>query len=355
MGLTGFAVAVVGIVVAQYGAQEGTQQMLGGDAGGAFGSASAGGLLRMPDPSQLACKEPTSFKAPSQMRMVRDTVLNIPGIHVVWQEEWKSVKFDPPLLASNNPMGLCSTLDSAQFKYCINNPQTKQWQTGEKKMKLFVILTPCAFADRGVRFSGGLYQSDKYIIAAHAASKPHFRRGKIIRFDKLGLGLLPYGHDGQSHFWVGTAPYVCTLLKVLPKDIKILVSLNAKTTPLWKLLGVDMSRFVAFDTAATYYAREMYSVTPHPYGVNGKLGAEPAGPQAYARMMLTLFPNGYYPKNERTKIILISRADRGARRLTNHVELLEALKKKYPEEEIVEFVGTKQSVAESKVSGFQVQ
>jgi hypothetical protein len=54
---------------------------------------------------------------------------------------------------------------------------------------------------------------------------------KIIRFDKLGMGLLPYGHDGQSHFWVGTSPFICTLLAVLPKDIKILVARNAKVDP----------------------------------------------------------------------------------------------------------------------------
>jgi hypothetical protein len=48
------------------------------------------------------------------------------------------------------------------------------------------------------------------------------------------------------------------------------------------------------------------------------------------------------------KIIVISRADRGARKLTNHVQLMAALKAKFPAAEVVEFVGTKQSVAAAK-------
>jgi hypothetical protein len=304
--------------------------------------------IGMPDTTALACKEPTAFTPFGEMVKVVNTVIGVPGIYITWQEEWTAVKFNEPLIAGGNAQRLCKSLDSTQFKYCVDRPETRDWQSGAKKMHLFVILTPCAFADGGLNYAGGIYQADKYIIAAHAGAKPSFNRAKIIRFDKLGMGLMPYAYDGQSHFWVGTAPYVCTLLAVLPKDIKILVPLNAKTTPLWKMLGVDMSRFVAFDNKATYYAREMYSIAPHPYGMHGKFGAEPAGPQAYARMMKTLFKSSMPTLAERTKIIVISRADRSHRRLTNHVQLLQSLRQALPAEDISEFVGTKQSVAAAK-------
>jgi hypothetical protein len=107
-------------------------------------------------------------------------------------------------------------------------------------MKLYVILTPCAFTDTGKQWKGGIYQADKYIVSAHRGAIPRFNRRKIIRYDKLGVGLLPYGHDGQSHFWVGTAPFVCTLLKVLPQEVKVLVVLNKKTTPLFKVSGLQV-------------------------------------------------------------------------------------------------------------------
>jgi hypothetical protein len=188
--------------------------------------------------------------------------------------------------------------------------------------------------------------------------------GKIMFCGLFFLPLIPTGDDGM-HYTLYTH------------------TLYAKVDPLWEVLGVDTSRFVTFDRRCTYYAREMYSITPHPYGMHGKWGAEPAGPQAYARMMNTLFKvrcihytlytihytlytihytlytihytlmntlckDGPLPVAKRTKILVISRADRSHRKLTNHAQLLVGLRKAFPAEDVSEFVGTKQSVVAAK-------
>jgi hypothetical protein len=307
-------------------------------------------LVGMPSAAVLSCTEPTVFKPFGAMRKVIDTVIGVPGIYIVWQEMWTAVKFNEPLTADGDPKKLCSTLASNQFKYCLNKPEVKEWQSGQRKMHLMIILTPCAFADRGRNYNGGIYQSDKYIVASHAAAKPLFNRNKIIRFDKLAIGLLPYGAEAQSHFWCDNAPWVVTLLSNLPKDVKVLVALNAKNRPLWELVGVDMDRIVPFDPQASYYAREMYSLVPYPYGMHGKFGAEPSSLQAYARVKkmpgLALLPPR--PVAERSKIVVISRSDRGARALTNHHQLVAALHKAFPGQDISTFVGTKQSVRAAK-------
>jgi hypothetical protein len=67
------------LISAQLGAQEGMQHLLG-DVGGS--PVATGGLLRLPSPALLACTEPTSFKPPSQMLKVLDSVVGVPGIHV---------------------------------------------------------------------------------------------------------------------------------------------------------------------------------------------------------------------------------------------------------------------------------
>jgi hypothetical protein len=136
-------------------------------------------MISMPDASALACKEPTTFKPFAEMRKVVHTVFGVPDIYVVYQEEWTAVKYNEPLTAAGNAKSLCSQLDSSQFKYCIDTPETSEWQTGAQKMHLLVILTPCAFADAGTSYAGGIYQHDKYIVSAHAGSKPNFKRIKV--------------------------------------------------------------------------------------------------------------------------------------------------------------------------------
>jgi hypothetical protein len=94
----------------------------------------------------------------------------------------------------------------------------------------------------------------------------------------------------------------------------------------------------------------MYSLVPSPYGLHGRFGAEPQSPASYLRVkrMSPLFQSGQLPLEQRKLIIVISRGDRGARRLTNHKELLHSLRTAFATEEVLEFVGTKQGIAEAK-------
>ena len=91
-------------------------------------------------------------------------------------------------------------------------------------------------------------------------------------------------HEAQSHFWTGTAPYVLTLYDVLPASVPIVVAWSPALERMFAMLDVDPRRLVRFDTAATYYAKVLYSVVPSPYGAHGALGGEPSGAPAFARV-----------------------------------------------------------------------
>lgn len=47
------------------------------------------------------------------------------------------------------------------------------------------------------------------------------------------------------------------------------------------------------------------------------------------------------------QIIVMNRSDRSARRLTNHAQLMAALRKMFPNENVVDFVGTKRKQEEN--------
>ena len=133
-------------------------------------------------------------------------------------------------------------------------------------MRLLVVAQGCAFFDRGKRWKGGTYDGRQYIVAAHAGAVPAFHGRNVREYERLACGLAPYSHEAQSHFWTGTAPYVLTLYDVLPASVPIVVAWSPALERMFAMLDVDPRRLVRFDTAATYYAKVLYSVVPSPYG-----------------------------------------------------------------------------------------
>ena len=109
-----------------------------------------------------------------------------------------------------------------------------------------------------------------------------FHGRNVREYERLASGLAPYSHEAQSHFWTGTAPYVLTLYDVLPASVPIVVAWSPALERMFAMLDVDPRRLVRFDTAATYYAKVLYSVVPSPYGAHGALGGEPSGAPAFA-------------------------------------------------------------------------
>ena len=305
--------------------------------------------LIIPDiPEVTQCEEPTEILPESKMRKVIDTVEGQPGIYVVWSESFRPKVFDYPKSVNIAQDYFCSNICSSGGNRGFRSCEPKEKHLRE--MFLHIVLTPCSYTDKGASWKGGIYNRDMYMVAAHAGAKPAFNKQNIERYDKLAVALLPYSHTCQSHFFSGTAPYLLTLAEVLPDEVKLLVSWNDCLKDLYERFpSLDANRMVHFDEQKTYYAREMYSIVPAPYGEHGILGGEPQSDQSLQRIRNSLMPN-LPPVSERgKKLVLIDRSDRSARTCKNHDQLRETLQMKYKGGlEIVNFVGTAMTQAENE-------
>jgi len=260
---------------------------------------------------------------------------------IVFQDIYPPIVYTKPTIIGTRPL-FGSSLDSRGFRFAT--PEAKQLVN----MSMNIIVQNCGAFDRGIKWRGGTFDRHGYIIAAHAGAKPAFHLKNVKKFTALGVGLLPYSHLGGTHFWADTAPNVLTLLDKLPQDIPIVVVLNTKTRPLYKLLDIDITRLIAFDAKSTYVASKLYSIVPYPYGMHGKDGGEPISFQAYQRVKQHIVDLPQIPLRERKNIVVISRKDRTTRRCSNHQELMATIQKQYGSKyNIVEFVGDDHSHTEA--------
>ena len=139
--------------------------------------------------------------------MTRVEELQHANAEVVHTEKYTSHAYTKP--RSLDAVGkYCSTIGSTDgrgWRYCT--AAAKPWQDGTKQMSLNVIKQRCAYFDRGKQWMGGTYDADSYIVAAHIGSTPAFHGKNLKTYPALGMGLLPFACEAQSHFYSGTAPY----------------------------------------------------------------------------------------------------------------------------------------------------
>ena len=136
---------------------------------------------------------------------------------------------------------------------------------------------------------------------------------------------------------------------LLLSRVQLLVSWSDCLSKLYsRFPALDTSRLVKFDASKSYYAREMYSLVPSPYGEHGKYGGEPMSDQAFKRVRVALQPNVPPLNEQRTKLILIDRSDTsGHRACKNHEELKARLEMEYGEFlDVVSFRGSDKSQEE---------
>ncbi|GMI21969.1 hypothetical protein TrRE_jg3977, partial [Triparma retinervis] len=305
------------------------------------------------DPDALHCLEPQTVNS-DNLRKVVDSIENEEdaGIYVVWREAYKPKVFEVPqsvggYLDTTFCRDICSEGGNKGFRGC--EPASEHVD----EMFLNIILTTCSFADKGNKFKGGVYNEHMYMVANHAGAIPSFQRerDKVERFDKLAVGLAPFSDNCQSHFFSSTSPMILTLAEVLPDDVKLLVSWSDCLSKLYsRFPALDTSRLVKFDASKSYYAREMYSLVPSPYGEHGKYGGEPMSDQAFKRVRVALQPNVPPLNEQRTKLILIDRSDTsGHRACSNHEELKARLEMEYGEFlDVVSFRGSDKSQEENE-------
>ena len=192
----------------------------------------------------------------------------------------------------------------------------------EPRNTLMLVSMPCAMTDGGANYAGALYDARRVLNAQHRGATPRFARGQVRRYAIAAVGLTPYGHLADSHFYASTAPWILTLLHLLPADVPILCALNDKLRALYSHLGVEASRLHPLPPNGAAYADRLLSLVTTPFGA-----LEPLGASALRRVRARFVPQPAPPERRRRVVYLSRRTLSPRRSLRNEVELLTALRR----------------------------
>jgi len=206
---------------------------------------------------EVSCTEPSV----SPQRALRHRVRNItsePGLHVVWRERFRAFAAEVP----RSPLAtaeLCRALSKQQWSFCRTPPPPPvQYNT------LSLVLMPCAFADGGSNYRGALYDGTRVLNAQHASATPSFARAAVMRYDTVAVGLTPYGHLTDSHFYASTAAWILQLLAIVPAHVPLLVSSNVRLRSLYDAIGLPSHRLITLPSKGAVYASRLLSLVTTP-------------------------------------------------------------------------------------------
>ena len=214
----------------------------------------------------VSCPEVPQFPTDGGAAALRHRIYNVStasDIRVVWKKAFRAFEAEAPL--SPTPAAqLCRSLSPRQFPYCRTLKGSTAVQSvyssaelakravaaaasspaaGTRRQNtLMLVSMPCAFTDAGANFRGALYDSRRVLNAQHRTATPRFARGTLRRYPIAAVGLTPYGHLADSHFYASTAAWVLTLLHLLPESVPVLYASSGRLDSLYGQLGVNMKR-----------------------------------------------------------------------------------------------------------------
>ena len=293
-----------------------------------------------------------------------------PRLRILYKEDFRAFEHEAPfsLLPSRE---LCRWLAPQQWPYCKFPGQSKlhaqspsittleratqavasataadyhrphhRRQTNRHNT-LMLVSMPCAFTDAGRNFRGALYDGSRILNAQHRSATPRFGLGPLRRYAVAAVGLTPYGHLADAHFYASTAPWVLTLLHLLPAHVPILVASSSRLAALYAQLGVPADRLHTLPpNDGVAYADRLLSLVTTPFGC-----LEPLGARALRRVRARLVPLAPpVSSHGQTRVILLSRQSQRPRRsLRNQPQLLDALRQvvaRSPPHSLVVFEGS---------------
>ena len=126
----------------------------------------------------------------------------------------------------------------------------------------------------GANFRGALYDARRVLNAQHRSAVPRLRED---RYTVAAVGLTPYGHLTDSHFYASTAPWILQLLAILPPSVPI--SCLSAVCGHNAHLGVLSERLHTLPPGGAAYADSLLLVTA-PFGALEPLGAIALGRNA---------------------------------------------------------------------------
>ena len=170
---------------------------------------------------------------------------------MIWEQHFRAFATVVPY-AMGGARHLCGGLSHQQWPFCeeyaprddaTRAAATPGCPTGPgaagAQNTLQLVAMACAYTDGGANHKGALYDAHRILNAQHASATPAFALGPVRRYEVAAVGLTPYGHLADSHFYASTAPWVLQLLHLLPSEVPILVSLSPRLSELYHHLGVD--------------------------------------------------------------------------------------------------------------------
>ena len=330
---------------------------------------------------QIGPRCPPNVPLPSDggRRALSHRVYNIsaePDLRVVWKKAFRAYEGEAPLTLGSGAK-LCRWLSPQQWPYCrsakreltsstdtvassLSSGSSEQQmdavasaavsaaaisslssssssssspRSRRQQNTLMLVSMPCAFTDGGSNHRGALYDATRVLSAQHRGATPRFPRGgagtTVRRYSIAAVGLTPYGHLADAHFYASTAAWVLTLLHLLPDSVPVLVASSRRLDWLYGQLGVRASRLHTLPSGGAAYADRLLSLVTTPFGA-----LEPLGATALRRVRARLVPPpgvpGHFPpaaEEERTLLVYLSRSSQHPRRsVRNQQALLRALR-----------------------------
>ena len=248
------------------------------------------------------------------------------GLAILWRQRFRAFAGEQPRSLRGHA-ALCQELHTAQWPACQGVPGAtpRRGRAGQELSdgfnELQLVMMPCAFTDGGRNHKGALWDATRVLNAQHRRATPAFARAPLRRYPVAAVGLTPYGHLHDSHFYASTAPWILQLLELLPPPIPIVVSLSPRLVALYSRLAVPMERLHVLPAGGAVSAERLLSLVTLPLGA-----LEPLGASALGRVRSRFVPLPP-PRAQHVYVVLLSRADMGRKRsLSNEAELLRALR-----------------------------
>jgi hypothetical protein len=300
---------------------------------------------------RVTCPQPPRQVADGGRKALRHRIYNVSqesDLHIVWQQSFRAYESEVPL--SIDSAGLCSHLSKQQWPFCRyhrsggfrSESQSSTEEAADAAVRaaavssldrsssprrrntLLLVSMPCAFTDGGSNFRGALYDAKRILNAQHRSATPRFSTGPIRRYAIAAVGLTPYGHLADAHFYASTAAWILTLLHLLPPSVPILAARSRRLDSLYAQLGVADGRLHALPPGGAAYADRLLSLVTLPHGA-----LEPLGGSALKRVRARLLPSHLppLPPLERNVVVYLSRRAQHPRRsVSNRAALLSTLR-----------------------------
>ena len=206
----------------------------------------------------VRCHEPKAFSPTMAQRSRVYRVEDADGLAILWRQSFRAFAGERPRSLRSHG-ALCQDLHTTQWPACQGVPgaaprrgrASQQPSDGFNELQL--VMMPCAFTDGGRNHKGALWDATRVLNAQHRRATPAFARAPLHRYPIAAVGLTPYGHLHDSHFYASTAPWILQLLELLPPPVPIVVSLSPRLTALYRRLAVPMERLHVLPAGGALY------------------------------------------------------------------------------------------------------